>query len=156
MKPLFTRPLVVTAIALAGAFAQVRAQTPYVPAIPADDGLYQAFGGRPGLTRLMDELVERLLADPRMKPFFADAELPQLKEALVLQFCEVAGGPCRRDAKAKGMREAHDAQDITKADFNALVEVLQQAMDAQGIPFAAQNRMLAQLAPMHREIVNKH
>jgi hemoglobin len=35
-----------------------------------------------------------------------------------------------------------------------LVEVLQQAMDAQGIAFGVQNRLLARLAPMHRDIVN--
>ena len=52
------------------------------------------------------------------------------------------------------MKEAHDGMDITRGDFNALVEVLQDAMDAQGIPFRAQNRLLAQLAPMHRDIVN--
>ena len=42
---------------------------------------------------------------------------------------------------------------FTKGDFNALVEVLQQSMEARGIPFGAQNRLLARLAPMHREIV---
>jgi hemoglobin len=52
------------------------------------------------------------------------------------------------------MKRVHDGQDITKANFNALVEVLQQAMDARGIAFGAQNRLLAQLAPMHRDIVN--
>lgn len=148
MFKLLTRPLLVTAVALAGAFAQVQAQTP-------DDTLYRAFGGQPGLQRLMDDFVDRLLADPRMKPFFADAELADLKKALVVQFCEVSGGPCRRDPQAKSMRQVHEAQDITKADFNALVEVLQHSMDAQGIAFSAQNQLLARLAPMHREIVNK-
>ena len=52
------------------------------------------------------------------------------------------------------MKEAHADQHIGKADFNALVEVLQQSMDAQGIAFTTQNRMLARLAPMHREIIN--
>lgn len=28
-------------------------------------------------------------------------------------------------------------------------------MDAKGIPFAAQNRMLARLAPMHRDIITQ-
>jgi hemoglobin len=46
--------------------------------------------------------------------------------------------------------------DISKGDFNALVEVLQASMDAQGVPFATQNQLLARLAPMHREIVNVH
>ena len=44
--------------------------------------------------------------------------------------------------------------DINKNNFNALVEVLQQAMDAQGIAFTAQNKLLAKLAPMHRDIIN--
>ena len=52
------------------------------------------------------------------------------------------------------MAEAHGALTISKADFNALVEVLQLSMDAKGIPFGAQNRMLARLAPMHRDIIN--
>jgi hemoglobin len=41
------------------------------------------------------------------------------------------------------------------ADFNALVEDLQLAMDDSEIPFATQNRLLAILAPMERDIVNK-
>ncbi len=119
---------------------------------PGDDSLYQSIGGQSGLVRLMDDFMVRLLADTRMRPFFKDADQAALKKQLVLQFCEVSGGPCRRDGPT--MKEAHDGMDITRGDFNALVEVLQDAMDAQGVPFAAQNRLLARLAPMHRDIVN--
>lgn len=52
------------------------------------------------------------------------------------------------------MKLAHAEMDIDKAHFNALVEVLQKSMSARGIPFSAQNRMLALLAPMHRDIIN--
>jgi hemoglobin len=52
------------------------------------------------------------------------------------------------------MKRAHSGMDITKSDFNALVEVLQLTMDAQDIPFRVQNQLLALLAPMHRDIVN--
>lgn len=45
---------------------------------------------------------------------------------------------------------------MQQSHFNALVEVLQSAMDAQGIPFAQQNRLLALLAPMHRDVITKH
>ena len=128
----------------AGAHAQ--------PAAVADDSLYQAFGGQTGLVRLMDDFMIRLLADARMRPFFKDADQAALKKQLVLQFCEVSGGPCRREGPT--MKESHDGMDITRSDFNALVEVLQDAMDAQGVPFAAQNRLLAKLAPMHRDIIN--
>ena len=119
---------------------------------PPDDALYQALGGQPGLVTLVDDFMRRLLADARMNPFFKDADQPHVKAQLVAQFCEVSGGPCR--LKGPDMKKAHAGFDIDKADFNALVEVLQQAMDAQGIGFGQQNRLLSRLAPMHRDIVN--
>jgi hemoglobin len=118
----------------------------------ASDALYRQLGGNTGLVTLMDDFMTRLLADPRMNPFFKDVDQADLKQKLVLQFCEVTGGPCK--AKDPNMKKTHAGFDIAKADFNALVEVLQLSMDAQGIAFGTQNRLLAQLAPMHREIVN--
>jgi hemoglobin len=100
----------------------------------------------------MDDFVPRLLADPRMEPFFKDVNLPHLKAQLIAQVCEVSGGPCK--LKGPNMKLAHAGVDITRNDFNALVEVLQQSMDAQGIPFTTQNQLLAKLAPMHRDIIN--
>ena len=41
------------------------------------------------------------------------------------------------------------------ADMGALVEILQQAMSAEGVAFPAQNRFLAKLAPMRRDIVTR-
>jgi hemoglobin len=119
---------------------------------PADDTLYRAFGAQDGLVKLMDDFMRRLLADRRMNPFFKDVNQQQVKDQLVVQICELTGGPCK--LKGPGMRQVHDNIDITRADFNALVEVLQQSMDAQGIAFGDQNRLLAKLAPMHRDIVN--
>jgi len=120
----------------------------------ANDALYRQLGGDPGLAKLMDDFMTRLIADSRMNPFFKDVDQKDLKHKLVLQFCEVSGGPCK--AADSNMKKTHAGFDISKTDFNALVEVLQQSMDAQGVPFGVQNRLLAQLAPMHREIVNTH
>jgi hemoglobin len=145
--PACTRFLRGAAAAMAIFAGAAFAQSP-----PADDSLYTALGGRPGLVKLMDDFMPRLLSDPRMGPFFKNANIAHVKEQLVVQFCEVSGGPCRR--QGPDMKAAHDNMDIRKNDFNALVEVLQQSMDAQGIPFRTQNRLLAKLAPMHRDIVN--
>lgn len=119
---------------------------------PADDSLYQQLGGQPGLTALMDDFMTRLLADKRMNPFFKDVNHQHVKAQLVAQLCEVSGGPCK--LKGPDMQKAHAGIDITKRDFNALVEVLQDSMSAQGIAFSTQNRLLAKLAPMHRDIIN--
>lgn len=136
------------ALVLVAAFAVA----PAGHAQTTDDALYKQLGGQPGLVTLMDDFMGRLLADPRMGPFFKDTDQKHIKEELVIQFCEVSGGPCKR--KGPDMKKAHAGIDVTKSNFNALVEVLQQSMDAQGIPFSAQNKLLAQLAPMHRDIIN--
>ncbi|MBX3586523.1 MAG: group 1 truncated hemoglobin [Ramlibacter sp.] len=116
-----------------------------------NDPLYKTFGEKPGLVRLMDDFMVRLLADPRTGPHFKPANQQRVKEQLVDQFCKVMGGPC--EYKGADMKSAHANLDIKKSDFNALVEVLQQTMDAQGIPFSAQNQLLARLAPMHRDTI---
>jgi hemoglobin len=113
--------------------------------------LYDTFGGKPGLVKLMDDFMVRLLADPRTGPHFKPANQQRVKDQLVDQFCVVLGGPCVY--KGADMKSSHANLDITKGDFNALVEVLQQAMDAQGIAFGAQNQLLAALAPMHRDVI---
>jgi len=121
-------------------------------AAAADDALYRALGGQPGLVTLVDDFLPRLQADERLAIFFKDIDAPHFRAQLVAQFCEVAGGPCR--LTGPDMKKAHSGFDIHKAQFNALVEVLQHSMEAQGIPFGTQNRLLARLAPMHRQIVN--
>lgn len=117
----------------------------------ADDSLYQSFGQKAGLTALMEDFVPRLLKDPRMEPFFAKTNQQNLKEQLTNQICQITGGPCVY--KGVDMKTVHREMDITKGNFNALVEVLQISMDAQKIPFRAQNKLLALLAPMHRDVI---
>ena len=117
------------------------------------DTLYKTFGEKPGLVKLMDDFMVRLLADPRTGPHFKPSNQQRVKEQLVDQFCQVMGGPCVY--KGADMKSAHANLEIRKSDFNALVEVLQLSMDAQGIPFRAQNQLLAQLAPMHRDTITE-
>lgn len=118
---------------------------------PQNDQLYKAFGEKAGLVTLMDDFMVRLLADPRTGPHFKPSNQQRVKEQLVDQLCQLSGGPCVY--KGADMKSAHANLDIKKSDFNALVEVLQQSMDAQGIPFRTQNQMLALLAPMHRDTI---
>lgn len=120
---------------------------------PADDSLYRALGSQAGLRALMEDFFVRLKADPRTRPFFEQADRERLVSQLTDQLCYESGGPCVY--RGAPMGPVHKGLEITRQDFNALVEVLQQAMEARGIAFAAQNRLLARLAPMHRVIVTK-
>jgi hemoglobin len=128
------------------------AQTPAAAqTAPQNDQLYKAFGEKAGLVALMDDFMVRLLADPRTGPHFKPANQQRVKEQLVDQLCALSGGPCVY--KGADMKSSHANLDIKKSDFHALVEVLQQSMDAKGIAFRRQNEMLALLAPMNRDII---
>jgi hemoglobin len=122
------------------------------PVHPELAGVFEQFGGVEGLTALNEEFMALMLADPRLEPYFRNVDRPRVTRQLTEQFCAVLGGGCTYSGR--DMVEAHAAFKIERAHFNALVEVLQVAMNKRGIPFRAQNKLLAVLAPMHREIVN--
>jgi hemoglobin len=122
-------------------------------ATPADDTLYRAFGQKTGIQSLVESFYDRLKIDARTAPFFKDTNRAHVVEQLTEQLCQLSGGPCTY--KGAPMDKVHRDLEIGKRDFNALVEVLQDSMGAKGIAFRDQNRMLALLAPMHRDIVTK-
>ena len=130
----------------------VAAQPVPVQGSPArDDSLFRALGGEDGIRRVVNDLVDRAVQDPRIAHQFKNTKPQGLKDSLTEQVCAASGGPCiYQGAK---MKPAHADLGITRAEFHALVEDLQDAMTAQRVPFAVQNRLLAILAPMHRDII---
>lgn len=118
-----------------------------------DDGLYIALGGEEGVARIVERLVDGVTTDPRIEGIFAASDFVRLRRTLREQVCYLAGGPCTYTGR--DMTSVHADHGVTTREFNALVEQLQFAMDAEGVPNRAQNRLLAKLAPMHRVIVTR-
>lgn len=147
-------PLLVAGICFDASAQPAAAPAPDpAPIHPELTDVYEQFGGAPGMAALMDEFMAILLEDPRMRPFFEKVDHDRVKRQLAEQFCAILGGGCAYSGR--DMRETHAGFAVDRADFNALVEDLQIAMDRRGIPFRAQNRLLAILAPMHREVINR-
>jgi hemoglobin len=91
---------------------------------------------------------------PDAGPFSYDGtDFVRLAAKLEEQFCVVSGGPCKYTGK--DMKTSHEDLKVNRAQFNALVENLQDAMAKNDVPSHTQNRLLALLAPMHRDIVTK-
>lgn len=116
-----------------------------------DQRLFEAFHGQAGVNRIVDDTIDRSVADPRIAEIFKATDLVRLRRTLKEQVCYILAGPCAYTGRT--MKDAHDDQGLQTADFNALVEHLQKAMDKEGVPFRAQNRLLAKLAPMKRDVV---
>jgi len=118
-----------------------------------NDAALAAFGGFAGLGKITQDFVERIQKNPRIAGFFKEADPDRLQAMLTDQFCDVLGGGCKYAGKS--MTEAHRGMKVTTADFNALAEDLQDALTAANVPTSQQNRLIAKLAPMHRDVVQK-
>ena len=125
-----------------------RAQTTSPP-----DTVFQQFGGKAGIDKVVADFLPLLLADDRIKDTFKDADLDRLGNLLAEQFCQLTGGACQYSGK--DMKEAHKDMHLNNAQFNALAEDLQFAMEKNGISSSAQNKLIAKLAPMQRAVVTR-
>nr|WP_283184569.1 group 1 truncated hemoglobin [Pseudomonas sp. PMCC200367] len=120
---------------------------------PKDDSLYQALGARLGITRIVEGMLLNIARDERIVERFRKIDIQRLRDKLIEQFCVEAGGPCTYTGDS--MAESHKGQNVSRSDFNALVEDLIAAMDDQEIAVPVQNRLIAQLAPMRGEVIEK-
>lgn len=116
-----------------------------------NDALYHDFGGMKGISNIVNDLIDMSSKDERIEGIFRATDLVRLRRTLKEQVCYILGGPC--NYTGRDMKESHKTHGISMMEFNALVELLQVAMDNEGVPFRAQNKLLAKLAPMYRDIV---
>lgn len=117
------------------------------------DAVYKAFHERAGIDRIVADSVDRYVKDSRISAIFKATDLERLKRTLSEQICYVAGGPCRYTGR--DMAATHKDMGLQVTDFAVLVEDLQLSMDKEGVPFHAQNKLLAKLAPMKRVVVER-
>lgn len=113
----------------------------------------RAFGGQAGIRRIVDRFVAANSADPRVGEIFMNQDKARLKRTLFEQFCYILNAGCAYTGR--DMRAAHRNMGVQQGDMNRVVENLQAAMQAERVPFAAQNRFLAKLAPMRRDVVER-
>lgn len=133
---------------------------PYVPsdanagARPFEgDGMAHAFHGQEGIRRVVAGLVTRAYDDPVIGEIFTGHDRIRLSRTLFEQFCYILNAGCAYSGR--DMKSSHKDLGSQQADLNRLVELLQFAMKDEGISFAAQNRFLAKLAPMRRDVVER-
>lgn len=118
-----------------------------------DDAVYQDFGGQAGINKIVDDFLVICLADPRIGKRLAYADVEHLNLMLKEQFAQLTGGPVVYNGL--NMKQAHEGMILRDTDFNALAEDLQASMDKNSVPNRAQNKLIAKLAAMERQIVTK-
>ena len=123
------------------------------PAAYADASLFERMGGTPVVAKVVDQLLDLSMTDPRTKRSFQKINLKRLREKLNEQICTLSNGPCQYNGDS--MKDVHAGLDITDAEFDGLVEHLIMALDANGVGLREKNELLKLLAPMKRDIVTR-
>jgi len=113
--------------------------------------LFDSMGGEPVLRAAVDRFADIVVADDRINFTFAEADMSKFKKLLFEQLCNISDGPCAYTGR--DMRTAHAKLGINTAEFNALAEDLYIALGKAGVPYRLQNKLMARLAPMKRDIV---
>ena len=113
--------------------------------------LYDRLGGQDAITAVVDDVVANIAADARINVFFANADIPNLKQKLVEQICAATGGPCTYTGK--NMREAHAGMGVKEEHFNAMVEDLVKSLDKFQVKDPERTELLTALGGMKSDIV---
>lgn len=141
----------VTAMVLT--FSALGLITSHSQAQSMSDAVYRGLGEKTGISQIVADFLSVVTSDQRISAAFAETDMERLALMLTEQFCELSGGPCKYSGK--DMTSAHQSMKISNAQFNALAEDLQIAMEKHQIASSVQNKLIAKLAPMQRHIVTR-
>jgi hemoglobin len=112
---------------------------------------YDAIGGGPAVSAVVNDFYERVLGDPQLAPYFEGVDMPRLKRHQVLLVTQVLGGPKNYDGRS--LEEAHEGLGIDHDDFAAVAGHLTGAMRDAGVPDDIVLRAIAVVAASEPDIV---
>jgi hemoglobin len=112
---------------------------------------YDAIGGGPAVSAVVNDFYERVLGDPQLAPYFEGIDMPQLKRHQVLLVTQVLGGPNNYDGRP--LAEAHAGLGVDHEDFAAVAGHLTGAMRDAGVPEDVLMRAIAVVAATEPDIV---
>ena len=112
---------------------------------------YDAVGGGPAITIVVDRFYELVLGDDQLRGFFDGVEMPRLKRHQVLLVSQVMGGPVAYEGRE--LRTVHQGMGISHEDFVAVVGHLVTALTEAGVEQAIIDRVVAALAGTESDIV---
>ena len=124
---------------------------------PPSLSLYERLGGVYSIATVIDDLIDRVMIDPRLNanPRVDEAHhrVPPagFKYLVTEMLCWAAGGPQKYTGRA--MMESHQHLMITAAEWEAFLDDLQQTLDKFAVPEAEQAEIKAIIGSTRTDIV---
>ena len=119
--------------------------------------LYKRLGGVYHIASMVDDLIDRIMNDPRLNtnPKVSEAHHKVvrvgLKYLVTERMCEVTGGPQHNTGRS--VYDAHTRLDITEREWQALLDDLRQTLTKFKVSKAEQTELLAIVESSKESIV---
>ena len=125
--------------------------------MPETKTLYERLGGVYAIAAVVDDFVDRVMADPRLNanPKIDEAHhrVPPagFKYLVTEQLCHAAGGPQRYTGRS--MPDSHLHLEITPDEWLAFMDDLRQTLDKFNVPAAERQEVVAIVESTRTDIV---
>lgn len=161
--------IVVTTFRLSPSFAR---STPAMPAqvsaekvttdlmaqVPAGNSLYTRLGGYNAIATVIDDAANFIFNDPLIGKYFIGLSTnskQRLRQLLVDQFCQAAGGPCVYTGRTMKLSHSGMGGGLTNSEFNAFANGVSQALDKNRVNQSEKVEVLAFVNSLRSKIVEK-
>lgn len=127
----------------------------------AQDGLmkrslYERLGGYNAVAAVVDDFVGRLVTDKQFERFFVGHSTDskkRIRQHIVDQLCAAAGGPCIYTGRT--MKDSHMGLGISEPEWDAAAKHLVASLDKFKVPEPEKKDLLAFVASLKADIVEK-
>ena len=123
----------------------------------AQKSLYDRLGGLQGVTVVVDDFVNRLVANkdlnknPAINAGRKSSPAPYLKFQVSQMVCGVTGGPCKYTGKA--MKESHAHLNISEKEWGVMAAEFKKSLDKFKVPAAEQKELFDIVGTTKADIV---
>ncbi|WP_260446276.1 MULTISPECIES: group 1 truncated hemoglobin [unclassified Nostoc] len=124
----------------------------------AGGSLYNRLGGYNAIAAVIDDSAEKIFADPLIGKYFIGLSTnskQRLRELLIAQFCQAAGGPCVYTGRTMKLSHTGIGEGLTNGEFYAFVNDIALALDKNGVKQPEKNQVLEFANSLRDQIVEK-
>ena len=123
----------------------------------AQKPLYERLGGLRGITLVVDDFINRLVANrtlnknPAINAGRRSSPAPYLKFQVAQLVCEATGGPCKYTGKS--MKESHAHLNISEKEWGVMAKEFKRSLDKFKVPADEQKELFDIVGKTKADIV---
>ena len=113
--------------------------------------LYDRLGGMTAITAVVDEFVNRLVADSKVNGRFGSTNVERFKTLNAELVCMATGGPCQYSGR--DMKATHNGMRISEKEFNIVAGHLTSTLKKFKVPKQETKELMGIIGSLKKDIV---